>query len=86
MRSRSFLLAQLESGSAWPGKQGVGWSHGKHSEYVQGGVWERTEGTEKRWKDGKVYVMGLDVVSSSLKCLKCIIIIIIVTIIITIIL
>lgn len=44
------------------------------------------KGQRELRKDGKVYVMGLDVVSSSLKCLKCIIIIIIVTIIITIIL
>lgn len=44
------------------------------------------KGQRELRKDGKVYVMGLDVVSSSLKCLKCIIIIIIITIIITIIL
>lgn len=44
------------------------------------------KGQRELRKDGKVYVMGLDVVLSSLKCLKCIIIIIIITIIITIIL
>lgn len=44
------------------------------------------KGQRELRKDRKVYVMGLDVVLSSLKCLKCIIIIIIITIIITIIL